>query len=176
VWAAAAATGVALLTEPWHGGADLVGVGSALLAAGCWAAYILLTQRVGDRVTGLKGLAVSMPVAAVLGLALAAPDLAGRLTGSALWTMLVLAVLSPVIPFALEFLVLRRLTASAFGTLMSLEPAIALMVGLVVLGQRPGTAATLGLVLVVVASVGATRAGARPAASAKEALASSACV
>ncbi|MGW7750600.1 EamA family transporter [Streptomyces violaceusniger] len=175
VWAAAAATGVVLLTEPWHGGADLVGVGSALLAAGCWAAYILLTQRVGDRVTGLKGLAVSMPVAAVLGLAVAAPDLAERVTWPALWTMLVLAVLSPVIPFALEFLALRRLTASAFGTLMSLEPAIALMVGLLVLGQRPGTAATLGLLLVVVASVGATRGGVRPAASSKEALASSAC-
>nr|WP_236055621.1 EamA family transporter [Streptomyces sabulosicollis] len=168
VWAAAAATGVVLLTEPWHGGADPAGVGSALLAAGCWAAYILLTQRVGDRVTGLKGLAVSMPVAGVLGAALAAPALAERLTWPALWTMLALAVLSPVVPFALEFLALRRLTTSAFGTLMSLEPAIALMVGLLVLGQRPGAAATLGLVLVVVASVGATRAGVRPAASAHE--------
>ncbi|MEK8169953.1 EamA family transporter [Streptomyces sp. M19] len=73
--------------------------------------------------------------------------------------MLGLAVLSPVVPFALEFLALRRLTTSAFGTLMSLEPAIALLVGLVVLGQRPGAAATLGLALVVLASVGATRAG-----------------
>ncbi len=172
IWAAAAATGVVLLTEPWHGGADLLGVGSALLAAGCWAAYILLTQRVGDRVTGLKGLAVSMPVAAVVGLAIAAPDLADRITWSPLWTMLALAVLSPVIPFALEFLALRHLTTSAFGTLMSLEPAIALMVGLLVLGQRPGTAATLGLVLVVVASVGATRAGVRPPAPSKEAPAS----
>ncbi|WP_413105314.1 EamA family transporter [Streptomyces sp. Inha503] len=165
IWAAAAATGVVLLTEPWHGGADPVGVGSALLAAGCWAAYILLTQRVGDRVTGLKGLAVSMPIAAVVGLGIAAPDLAERVTWSPLWTMLALAVLSPVIPFALEFLALRHLTTSAFGTLMSLEPAIALIVGLLVLGQRPGVVATVGLVLVVVASVGATRAGVRPVAS-----------
>ncbi|MEK8169952.1 hypothetical protein NKH77_09500 [Streptomyces sp. M19] len=59
-----------LLTEPWHSGTDPLGVGSALLAAACWATYIVLTQHVGDRVTGLKGLAVSMPVAGVLGLAM----------------------------------------------------------------------------------------------------------
>ena len=58
-----AAVGVVLLTEPWHGPVELVGVLCALGAACCWAAYILLTQRVGDEVTGLNGLAVSLPVA-----------------------------------------------------------------------------------------------------------------
>src|SRR5919112_3600697 len=62
-WPALAAVGVVLLTEPWHGGADPVGVAFALAAAACWAAYILLTQRVGDEVAGVQGLAVSMPVA-----------------------------------------------------------------------------------------------------------------
>jgi inner membrane transporter RhtA len=61
--AGTAAIGVALLTQPWHGGLDPAGLGYALAAAACWAAYILLTQHVGDRVTGLNGLAVSMPVA-----------------------------------------------------------------------------------------------------------------
>ncbi|HEY3482370.1 MAG TPA: EamA family transporter, partial [Streptomyces sp.] len=69
------------------------------------------------------------------------------------------------LPFALEFLALRRLTTSAFGTLMSLEPAIAMLLGLLVLGQRPGLAPAIGIAFVVVAGVGATRTGGRPAAA-----------
>ncbi|MZD07057.1 EamA family transporter [Streptomyces sp. SID5785] len=165
VWTASAAVGVVLLTEPWHGGLDPLGAGYALAAAACWAAYILLTQRVGDRVTGLKGLAVSMPVAGVLGMLVAAPTVAAHVTWSSLWIMLALAALSPVLPFALEFLALRRLTTSAFGTLMSLEPAIALLMGLLVLGQAPGPAPAAGVAFVVAAGVGATRTGARASAA-----------
>ncbi|WP_317447277.1 EamA family transporter [Streptomyces collinus] len=161
VWTAAAALGVVLLTEPWHGGLDLLGTGYALAAAACWAAYILLTQRVGDRVTGLKGLAVSMPVAALIGVLIAAPTLSTRVTWPALWAMLALAVLSPVLPFALEFLALRRLTASAFGTMMSIEPAIAMLIGFLVLGQKPGWASAAGIACVVVAGIGVTRTGDR---------------
>jgi inner membrane transporter RhtA len=72
-----------------------------------------------------------------------------------------LALLLPVIPFSLELLALRRLTTAAFGTLMALEPAIALVIGLAVLGQVPRTAAFVGIALVVVAGVGAERTGAR---------------
>ncbi|MGA4863614.1 EamA family transporter [Streptomyces lavendulocolor] len=160
-WTAAAALGVVLLTEPWHGGGDAVGVGFALAAAACWAGYILLTQRVGDTVTGLGGLALSMPVAGVLGLLVAAPTDLGRVTWQLLAVMLGLASLSVVGPFILEFLALRRLTTSAFGTLMSLEPAIALVAGLLVLGQAPGLLPAAGVVFVVVAGIGATRTGAR---------------
>ena len=64
-------------------------------------------------------------------------------------------------PFSLEMLALRRLTASAFGTLMSLEPAIALLVGLVALHQRPGVGAVAGIAFVVAAGVGAERTGHR---------------
>ncbi|MEY9875201.1 threonine/homoserine efflux transporter RhtA [Streptacidiphilus sp. MAP12-33] len=71
-------------------------------------------------------------------------------------------LLSPLVPFALEFLTLRRLTASAFGTLMSLEPAIALLVGAVVLHRIPGPGPAQGTALVVTAGIGATRTGARP--------------
>ncbi len=165
VWIAAAAIGVVLLTQPWHGGLDAPGAGYALAAAACWAAYILLTQRVGDRVTGLKGLAVSMPVAGLIGLLIAAPAITTHVTWPTLWTMLALAALSPVLPFALEFLALRRLTTSAFGTLMSLEPAIATLIGLLVLGQMPGLAPAVGIACVVVASIGVTRTGARQAAT-----------
>ena len=65
-WALLAAVGVVCLTQPWTGDADPVGVALALGAAVCWAAYILLTQRVGDAVSGLGGLAISMPVAALV--------------------------------------------------------------------------------------------------------------
>jgi inner membrane transporter RhtA len=160
LWAAPAAAGVILLTQPWHGGTDPAGIGLALASAVCWAAYILLTQHVGDRVTGLNGLAVSMPVAGILGLLVASPGL-GRLTWPLAGIMLALAALHPVVPFTLEFLALRRLTASAFGTLMSLEPAIALVAGLLVLGQVPRPAAAAGIGLVVIAGIGATRSGAR---------------
>jgi inner membrane transporter RhtA len=72
-----------------------------------------------------------------------------------------LAVLLPAVPFALELLALRRLTTAAFGTLMSLEPAIALLVGLVVLGQVPAAAPLAGVAFVVAAGVGAQRVGGR---------------
>lgn len=160
-WAAVAAVGVLCLTQPWSGEADLVGVGFALAAACCWAAYILLTQHVGDQVAGVKGLAVSMPVAALTASLVAGPSVVGQLTPELVVVGLGLALLLPVLPFTLELLALRRLTASAFGTLMSLEPAFALGIGLVVLGQVPDALAAVGVLCVVAAGVGAERTGAR---------------
>ena len=163
IWPVLAAVGVVLLTEPWHGTADPVGIAFALSAGACWAAYILLTQRVGDDVAGIKGLAVSMPVAGIVATLVAGPSIFGQLTWELLVIGLGLAVLLPVIPFSLELLALRRLTTAAFGTLMCLEPAIALVIGLIVLHQVPGPLPVLGIVFVVVAGVGAERAGRRPA-------------
>src|SRR4051794_27695926 len=102
LWAALAAVGVLLLTEPWTGTADLAGVGFALGAAACWAAYILLTQRVGDQVSGVQGLAVAMPVAALTATLVAGPSVFGHLTWQLLLVGLGLAVLLPVVPFMLE--------------------------------------------------------------------------
>lgn len=161
LWALLAAAGVLLLTQPWSGHADPVGVAFALGAACCWAAYILLTQRVGDAVTGLGGLAISMPVAALLATAVAGPSVVGRLTPELLLLGLGLAVLLPVVPFALELLALRRLTTAAFGTLMALEPAFALVIGLLALAQVPNALSVVGVGLVVAAGVGAERSGAR---------------
>src|ERR1700712_5451717 len=159
-----AAAGGVLLPEPWQSDVDPVGLGFALAAAACWAAYILLTQRVGDQVTGLQGLAVSMPVAGVVSAVVAGgtvPGLLPALTLPILLAGLGLGLLLPVVPFALEMLALRRLTTGAFGTLMALEPAIALLVGAVVLGQLPKPLGVLGIVLVVTAGIGAARAGGR---------------
>jgi inner membrane transporter RhtA len=162
VWPALAAAGVLMLTQPWSGAVDVVGVAYALAAAACWAAYILLTQHVGDGVEGIKALAVTMPVAALAATVVAGPSTFGRLTPELLVVGIGLALLLPVIPFTLELLALRRLTTTAFGTLMSLEPAFAVLVGLVVLHQVPNALAAVGIGFVVTAGIGASRSGARP--------------
>jgi inner membrane transporter RhtA len=161
IWPAIAAVGVLLLTEPWQGTATADGIAFALAAGAGWAAYILLTQKVGDEVAGLQGLAVSMPVAGVVALAIAHPDPSVAFAPEMVLAGIGLAVLLPVIPFALELLALRRLTTTAFGTLMSLEPAAALIVGLVALDQTPALGPVVGVMFVVVAGIGAQRNGAR---------------
>ena len=162
LWAFSAAAGVVFLTEPWEGSLDLVGVLLALSAAVCWAGYIVLTQSAGDQVSGFNALAVSMPTAGIFATLVVAPT-AGlpEITWQLIVTGLGLSLLLPVIPFALELLALRRLTTAAFGTLMSLEPAIALIVGLVALDQIPSVSGVVGIVLVVIAGIGAERTGAR---------------
>ena len=158
------------LTQPWAGTADPVGVAFALAAAACWAAYILLTQKVGDAVSGIGGLAISMPVAAIVATVVAGPGVVGQLTPELLLVGLGLAILLPVVPFTLELLALRRLTAGAFGTLMALEPAFALVIGFVALHQVPNLLAVLGVGLVVAAGIGAERSGARLSAPVAEGL------
>lgn len=137
LWPGLAAVGVLFLTQPWTGAVDPVGVAYALAAAACWAGYILLTQRVGDKVAGINGLAVSMPVAGVVATLTVGPGVIDRMTPQILLIGLGLAILLPVVPFALELLALRRLTVAAFGTLMSLEPALAMLIGLLVLHRFP---------------------------------------
>jgi inner membrane transporter RhtA len=170
-WAFVAAAGVLGLTEPWHGATDPLGVLCALGSACCWAGYILLTQRAGDEVAGISALAVSMPIAAVVASLVVGPSAVGELEPQVLLIGFGLAVLMPVIPLSLELLALRRLTAAAFGTLMSLEPAIALVIGYAALGQTPSTLAVAGIALVVAAGIGAQRTGARPEARPRRELA-----
>ena len=161
VWPALAAIGVVLLTEPWSGSVNVTGILFALAAAVCWGAYILLTQHVGDGVDGIAGLAVSMPVAGLVATLVVGPSIFTRLTPELILIGIGLAILLPVVPFILELLALRRLTAAAFGTLMSLEPAFAMILGLIVLSQVPGPSAIVGIALVVIAGIGAARSGAR---------------
>ncbi|WP_159234730.1 EamA family transporter [Mycolicibacterium vanbaalenii] len=161
LWPGLAAAGVVLLTQPWSGTVDPVGVMYALAAAVCWAGYILLTQRVGDEVAGINGLAVSMPVAGLVATLAVGPAVFDRMTPQILLIGFGLAILLPVVPFTLEMLALRRLTTAAFGTLMSLEPALAMIVGLLVLNQIPSALAVVGILFVVAAGSGAARAGAR---------------
>jgi inner membrane transporter RhtA len=135
-----------------------VGVLLALVAGSLWAAYILVNARVGRAFEGGTGLALAMCVATVLmtpiGLAQGGShlfELRSLLLGG------VVGMLSSAIPYSFEVEALRRIKTSVFGVLMSIEPAMAALAGLIVLGQSLATREVLGIALVVVASVGAAR-------------------
>jgi inner membrane transporter RhtA len=164
-WPALALLGVVLLTEPWLGEVDPAGLGFAALAAIGWGVYILLTQRMGDRFTGITGLSITVPIAAATAAVLGVPQATGHVTPGVLAAAAGLALLLPVLPYALELLALRHLTPTAFGTLMALEPAIGVLLGLLVLHQTPSTVQLVGIMLVVLAGAAAQHGGRRPAAA-----------
>jgi inner membrane transporter RhtA len=165
LWAVLAAGGIVLLT-PLTGVSgvqiDPLGLALALVAGLCWAAYILMTVRVGRSFPGGTGLALGTAVGAVLvapiGIWQGGQQL---LDSSLLWLLLAtgaaVALLSSVIPYSFELEALRKLPARVFGVLMSIEPAIAAIVGFVVLGEALGERELLALGLITAASIGATR-------------------
>ncbi|TNM39863.1 EamA family transporter [Nocardioides albidus] len=160
-WPALALAGVVVLTQPWHGEVNAPGVAFAVLAAVGWGGYILLTQRVGDRYAGVTGLAVTIPVAAVATAVVGLPQAAPHLTVDALAWAALLALLMPVLPMALEMLALRRMTHTAFGTLMALEPGFGALLGFAILDQALSPAQVAGISLVVIAGAAAQLGGRR---------------
>ena len=160
-WPALALVGVVLLTEPWQGEVNLAGIVFAALAAVGWGLYIVITQHVGDRFSGVDGLAISLPVAAVVAAVVGLPQAWGHLTLEVLLIGVVAALLLPLLPWTLELYALRRMTKAAFGTLMALEPAIALLIGAALLHQSPAAVQVVGIVCVVLAGIAAERTGQR---------------
>lgn len=161
IWPGLALVGVVGLTEPWHGTVDLPGLGFAACGAVGWAGFIVLTQIVGDRFTGITALSMTVPIAAVTAAVVGVPQAAGRLSLEVVAAAAGLALLFPVLQHALDMAALRRMTSTAFGTLMALEPAMGVLLGLVVLSQQPSTVQIAGIALVVIAGVGAQRGGRR---------------
>ncbi|MFF7526012.1 EamA family transporter [Streptomyces pseudovenezuelae] len=162
LWPVVALAGVLLLTRPWAADPNWVGIGFALGAAIGLGGYIVLTQKVADRFTGQQGIALSTTGAALFtGLAVGWGAEGSWWSPRALLISAAAAVLLPIIPHILETLALRRLTTAAFGTLMSLEPAIGTGVGAVALAQIPGPQELFGVALVCVAGIAACRRGAR---------------
>lgn len=158
LWVILAGGGVVLLAlRGGHQGIHVAGVLLALVAAACWAMYILLSQRVGRAFAQLNGLAVALGVGTLVvlpagitqgGDALLDPHVVGGGLG--------VALLSSLVPYSLELMALRRLTAYRFGLLMSLEPAMAALAGVIVLGQPLTAVLGVALVLVAAASIGNT--------------------
>lgn len=157
LWVGLAGAGVVLLAPLGGNALDPLGIGLALLAALFWACYILLNVRVGRIFPGGNGLALGMGISAVLMFPFGAGSAATLVLNPALLLLAVgVALLSTVIPFSLELEALRRLPARVFGILMSLEPAIAALIGFLVLGETTGLRGLLALVLIVLASGGAS--------------------
>jgi len=162
-WVVLAAIGVVLLTQGGHGHLDLTGVIFAGVAAACWAAYIVLSSATGRRFPGSSGLAIAMVVSAVL---VTPPALVAG--GRAMFRPAVLAtgaaigVLSSVIPYRLELESLRRMPMRLFGVWMSMEPAVAALIGLVMLGQHLSIAEWVAICCVMAACAGAAAQGALP--------------
>lgn len=158
VWAALALGGVFLLSGGGFGGLDPVGVLFALGAGAMWAAYIVFSARTGRRFPQADGLALAMVVAALVFLPLGVAESGAKLLdprtialGSAV------AVLSSVLPYTLELVALRRLPASTFAIMMSLEPAIAATAGFLILNQALSMTEAAAIALVIAASMGAVR-------------------
>lgn len=158
IWSGLAAGGLILNTGliGFASQIDLVGLGWALGAAICWALYIVAGKQAGSQ-HGSQAAALGMVIAAIIsapfGVAEFTPD-AYSMTVVVL--LLVIAILSGVVPFTLEMFALRALPSRTFGTLMSLEPVLAALIGLVRLGEKLSTHQLVGILLIVVASAGAS--------------------
>lgn len=155
VAAGAAAGAVAVLMRPTPS-TDYLGIGLALLAAACWACYILLNRTVGARLPGLEGSAAAAAVSAVLYLPVGAWVLWHHPpTPAALGCALIAGVLSSAVPFLADLLALRRVPAHFFGVFMSVNPVFAALVGLAVLGQRLDVLAWIAIAVIVAANTAA---------------------
>jgi inner membrane transporter RhtA len=158
VWVVLAGAGIVLLSD--FGSADLdgLGVALALVAGGFWAAYILLSARVGRAFPGASGLALAMVAGAAMlvpvGVADAGADL---LVPGVLALAAAVAMLSSAIPYTLEMEALRRMPVGVFGVMMSIEPAVAALAGFIVLDEGLATRELVAILLVVAASAGAAR-------------------
>ena len=158
VWVVLAITGIALIAPFEADGAiDPVGVVFALLTGACWAAYIVLGGRVSQRLEGGVAVAVGMTIAAVtiMPYALAVGGME-KFALPLLLPCVAMAVLSSALPFALEMKALRLLPSRTFSVLMSLEPVIAALCGLLLLGEHLTRAQWAAVALIVIASAGAT--------------------
>jgi inner membrane transporter RhtA len=161
LWIVLALLGVLALTRGGAHGLDFFGVVLALLAGCMWGTYIVLNARLGRAFEGSTGLTLALCVAALVilpvGIAGAGTHL---LEPSSLALGGAVGILSSVIPYSFEIEALRRIAPAPFGVLMSLEPAMAALAGFLILGQTLALRTILGIALVMVASVGASRSAA----------------
>jgi inner membrane transporter RhtA len=165
IWAGLAACGIVLLAPP-GGDLDALGVALALLAGAFWGVYIVVTARVGRQFEGGDGLAIAMTIAAVLLIPVGAGQGGGEILElDLLVAALAVAVLSSAIPYSVELEALRRLPEGVFGVMMSLEPAVASVVGAIGLEQALNGREILAIGLVLVASIGALSGAGEPRAA-----------
>jgi inner membrane transporter RhtA len=163
VWVALAVAGILALLHGDAHGLNTLGVVLALIAGSMWGVYILVNARVGQAFADGAGLALAMCVATLVALPFGVLEGGSKLLEPhALALGAVVGMLSSAIPYSFEMEALRRIATNVFGVLMSIEPAMAALAGLLVLGQRLSGRELLGIGLVVAASVGASRRAREP--------------
>ncbi|MSW50477.1 MAG: EamA family transporter [Actinobacteria bacterium] len=129
---------------------DWTGVGLGVAAGACWAAYILLNRRVGAVVPGLTGTAAATALSATLYVPVAIVVVAHRgLPAEALGLAVLTGLLSSVVPYVADLLSLRVVPAHAFGVFMSINPVIAALAGVALLGQVPESHEVVGIAVIV---------------------------
>jgi inner membrane transporter RhtA len=156
LWPVLAIAGVLLLSRDragWIG--EPLGVLLALGAALGWGSYIVLMKKTGTLFAGLEGLSVSLIAAALVATPFGFAQSGIHIAAGQIAATAGLALLVPLLPYALEMVALRHMPAASFGILMSVEPAIGALAGFVVLHQPMGVLQIAGTLLVVTASVGA---------------------
>ena len=154
-WIALACIGIVLLSPLSGMNLNTHGVVYALLAGAGWAFFILLATRISNRVSGNNGLAIGMCIAAICMIPFAAP-LATTIFVNPLLLIATfgVALLSTTIPFTLEFAALKRLSTRTYGVLVSVEPAVAALIGTLLLGEYLGIQSMIAIACVVIAAIG----------------------
>ncbi|WP_235934404.1 EamA family transporter [Paramicrobacterium chengjingii] len=157
-----AAAAVGVLTRP-QPSTDYIGIGFALLAAVCWASYILLNRSVGARVPGLQGTAAAAAVSGLIYLPVGCVALwLNPPTLGVMMCALAAGVLSSAVPFLADLFALRRVPARFFGIFMSINPVFASMIGMLVLDQRLDVASWLAVITIVAANTVSASGPSRP--------------
>ena len=152
VCALIAGAGVVAIARP-QPTTDYIGIGLGLIAACSWAAYILLNRTIGSRIPGVQGTATATAVSAILFLPIGAWILiTTRPDAFTLLCAVGAGVLASTVPFVADMIALRRISTSLFGTLMSLNPVLAALVGALLFKEGLGGIEWAGIALIVIAN------------------------
>ena len=156
-WVALAAAGILLLTPLSGAELDWLGVVFAACSGVGWGTFAVLSRRVSARLNNNDGLVIGMSLAALVMTPFVIPAIPVLIVQPKfLLVGFAVALLSTAIPFLLEFKALKRLSAATYGVLVSVEPAVAALVGAVLLSERIGLRGLCAVICVVVAAIGVT--------------------
>ena len=157
LWIGIAAFGVALLTPAIGDGLSLIGLGFAAISACAWAAFVPATKLVGRAFGGRDGLTLGLWASSLMLLPFAAMEgTVLHADAMSIVGVLLVALLGAVLPWAIEFSVLQRISARTYGILVTLEPAVGALVGAIFLSQAIGPRLWIAVACVTIASMGVT--------------------
>jgi inner membrane transporter RhtA len=158
LWAILAAVGIVLITPLSGFEIDSLGIVLALTAGVFWALYILLAAQMGQKLSGIEGLAWALAVSTLLLLPMGVITAGPALLDPRLLAMGAgVAMLSTTLPYSLEMVALRSLPVKVFGIMLSLEPMMGVLAGFLVLGEKLSARSLSACVMVSIAAAGAAK-------------------